>query len=86
MSLKGFQPSGEHLRRFTVILDHLFNEVLGLAVGVGARPHGMLLIYGEVLGVSIHCGGAAEHQIVHLVSLHHLRHMLMHTNMAHAYS
>lgn len=61
-----------------MVLDHLLDEVLGLPVGVSAASHGVLLIYGEVLGVSIYCGGAAEDQIAHSVSLHHLGDMQIH--------
>lgn len=84
--VNAFLPNEQYLLRFTVVLDHLLDEVLGLAVGVGAAAHRVLLVDGQMLGVSIHCGGAAEDQIVHLVSLHHLGHMQMHTNTAHTYS
>lgn len=69
-----------------MVLDDLLNEILGLAIGVGAAPGGVLLVDGEVLRVSVDRGRAAEDQIVHSVSLHHLRHVQMQTNTAHAYS
>lgn len=75
-----------YLLGFTVVLDHFLDEILGLAVRVGAAPDGVLLVDGEVLGVSVDGGRAAEDQIVHSVSLHHLRHMQTQTNTAHAYS
>lgn len=46
----------EHLLCFTMVLDHLLDEVLGLAVGVGAGAYRVLLVYGKVLGVSVHRG------------------------------
>ena len=52
--------------------DHLLDEEFGLAVRVGAATHRVLLIDGQSLGVSVHCGRAAEHQVVHSVSLHDL--------------
>lgn len=75
-----------HLLSFTVVLDHLLDEVLGLPIGVSAASHGVLLIYGEALGVSIYCGGAAEDQIAHSVSLHHLGHVQIHINTAHTHN
>lgn len=57
-----------------VVLDHLLDEVLGLSVGVGAATYGMVFVQGQVLGFSIHRGGAAEDQIVDSMSLHHLGH------------
>lgn len=42
--------------------DHLLDEVLGLAVGVGAAAHRVLLVDGQPLGVPVHRGRAAEHQ------------------------
>ena len=55
-----------------LVADHLLDEELGLAVGVGAAAHRVLLVDGQPLGVSIHRGRAAEHQVVHSVSLHDL--------------
>lgn len=52
-SLNFFLP---YLLSFAVVLDNLLNKVLGLAVRVGAAPNGVLLIDGEVLGVSVDCG------------------------------
>ena len=75
-----------YLLSLTVVLDHLLDEELGLAVGVGAAAHWVLLVDGQVLGVPVHRGRAAEDQIAHSVSLHHLGNMQMHTNTAHAYS
>lgn len=69
-----------------MVLDHLLDEVLGLPVGVSAASHGVLLIYGEALGVSIYCGGAAEDQIAHSVSLHHLGDVQIHINTAHTHN
>lgn len=60
-----------------MVLYNLLNKVLGLAVGVGAAADRVLLVDGEVLRVSVHGGRAAEDQIVHPVSLHHLGHMQM---------
>ena len=51
-----FLSSDKYLLSFTVVLDYLLNEVLGLAVGVGAAAHGVLLVDGEVLRVSVHRG------------------------------
>lgn len=79
-------PFLPYLLSFTVVPDNLLNEILGLAVRVGAAPDRVLFIDGQVLRVSVDCGRAAEDQIVHSVSLHHLRHMQMHTNTAHAHS
>lgn len=45
-----------YLLSFTVVLDNLFNKILGLAIRVGAAPDRVLLIDGEVLRVSIDCG------------------------------
>ena len=45
-----------HLLCLTVVRDHFLNEVLGLAVGVGAAPHWMALIDGQLLGISVHSG------------------------------
>lgn len=68
-----------YLLSVTVVPDHLLDEVFGLAVGVGAAAHRVLLVDGQLLRVSVHRGRAAEDQIVHLVSLHHLGHMQMQT-------
>lgn len=54
--INAFLPPDQYLLSFTVVLDHLLNEVLGLAVRVGAAAHGVLLVNGQVLGVSVHCG------------------------------
>lgn len=66
-----------------MVLDDLLNEVLGLSVGVGAAAGGMLLVDGEALRVAVHCRRAAEDQIVHPVSLHHLGRMQAATRTAH---
>ncbi|TNN83113.1 hypothetical protein EYF80_006720 [Liparis tanakae] len=55
-----------------VVFDHLLDEELGLAVRVGAAAHGVLLVDGKVLRVSVHRGGAAEDQIVHPTCLRFL--------------
>lgn len=74
-----------YLLSFAVVLDNLLDEILGLAVRVGAAPHGVLLVDGEVLRVPVDRGRAAEDQIVHSVSLHHLRHVQMPTNTPHTH-
>lgn len=84
--MNAFLPPDQYLLSFTVVADHLLNEVLALAVGVSAAAHGVLLVDGKVLRVSVHRCRAAEDQIVHLVSLHHLGHVEMQTNTAHTYS
>jgi len=61
--------------------DHLLDEVLGLAVGVGAAAHRVLLVDGQPLGVPVHRGRAAEHQVVHSVCLHDLGDTHTHTVM-----
>lgn len=55
-----------------LVPDHFLDEVLGLAVGVCAATHWMLLINGEFLRVSIDGGRTAEYQIAHPMRLHHL--------------
>lgn len=82
---KAFLSPHQYLLSFTVVLDDLLNKVLGLAIGVRAAANGVLLVDGKVLRVSVHRGRAAEDQIVHHVSLHHLGHMQMRTNTARAY-
>ena len=57
-----------------LVRDHLLDEELGLPVGVGAATHRVLFVNGQPLGVSVHRGRAAEHQVVHPVSLHDLAH------------
>lgn len=52
--------------------DHLLNEELGLAIGVGTAPRGVGLIQRQVLGVPVHGGRAAEHQVLHPVGPHDL--------------
>lgn len=57
---------------FAEITNHLLDEVLGFAVGVGAASDWVVLIQGEVLGVSIDSGRAAEHNVPHAVGFHGL--------------
>lgn len=85
MHKKAFLRPHQYLLSFTVVPDNLLNKVFGLAVRVSAAADGVLLVDGKLLRVSIHCGRAAEDQIMHLVSLHHLGHMQIQTNTAHAF-
>lgn len=71
-------PKPRHLRVaphplcFAEISNHLLDEVLGFAVGVGAASSRVVLIQGQVLGVSIDGGRAAEHDVPHAVGFHGL--------------
>ena len=75
----------QYLLGFTVVPDNLLNKVFGLAVRVRAAADRVLLVDGKLLRVSIHRGRAAEDQIMHLVSLHHLGHVQIQINTAHAF-
>ena len=51
-------------------LDDLLHEILGLAVRVCAVAGLMFLVHGEVLGLAVHRGRGAEHDLLD-VELHH---------------
>ncbi len=55
-SVNAFVPPHQYLLSFAVVLDHLLNEELGLAIGVGAAARGVLLVDGKALRVTVHSG------------------------------
>ncbi len=82
-SVNAFVSPYYYFLSFALVLDHLLDEELGFAIGVGAAAHRVLFIYGKVLRVAVHCGGAAEDQILHLVCLHNLGQMQIQTKINH---
>ena len=54
----------------TTDLDDLLHEILGLAVWVCAVAGLMFLVHGQVLGLAVHGGRGAEHDLLD-VELHH---------------
>lgn len=70
--VKSVKRAVSYLLCRALVPDNFLYEVFGLAIGVCAATHRMLLINGEFLGVSIDSGRAAEYEITHSMRLHHL--------------
>lgn len=63
-------PGLSHLFCFAQVLDHLFNEILGFAIRVGAAANWVLLIQGEIGRSAVYRGRTAENYVLHAMCFH----------------